>query len=390
MSIVIGIDASRAFKKQKTGVEWYTYYVIDQLIKKGENNRYIFYFSPYFVSKIPHEWQNRQNGEIKILRWPFKYLWTQGRLSLEMLFHSPDVLFIPASAMSIIYPKNTVAVIHDVGFMKFPEAYGKWQRWYLKWSTQFAVKHAKTIITISEFSKNEIIKYFNADENNVEVVPLAHDSQRFKVIHDKERIREIMKKYNITEPFFLFVGRLEKKKNVDRLIKAFAILKKSKKTFNVFEDVGCLKFLLVGNNGYGWEEIEKLIKDEHLECDIIRLGYVPDEDLPYLYNAAELFIFPSLYEGFGMPILEAMACGVPVITSNTSSCPEVSGDCAVLVDPQNPEMIAEKIAEVLTNNELKQRMVEKGLERVKKFSWEKCAERTLSVISMPIYWQKNL
>ncbi len=368
--MIIGIDASRAFKRNKTGVEWYAYEVIRQMVKSAPKNaRFALYCDKIFGNRdsIPME---ECYPYFKYLRWPFKYLWTQGRLSLEMLFHPPDVLFVPASAMPIIHPKNTIAAVHDVGFMKFPEAYGKWQRRYLKWSARFAARHAKKIITISEFSKREIVKYFGADKKKIAVIPLACDKQKFRVINDQQKINSVLRKYKISRPYILFVGRLEKKKNIAGLVKSF--LRENKRS-------RC-KLVLAGAKGYGWAEAGELIRKNNIQNDVIIAGYVSDEDLPYLYNGAELFILPSLYEGFGMPILEAMACGVPVIASNTTSCPEVAGRAAVLVNPNDSQRLAEKMAEILGDSEMRDRLRGRGLERVKEFSWEKCGRETLDII----------
>jgi len=355
----IGIDASRAFKKNKTGVEWYAYHVIKNLLKIDSDNQFVLYCDD-FGGPTPYRGLDPQ---IKILNWPFKYLWTQGRLSLEMLFHKPDALFVPASAMPIIHPKNTVAVIHDVGFIKYPEAYSKWQLRYLKWSTKFAVKHAKKIITISEFSKQEIIKYFKADENKIAVTYLATENQN---------IISSQKNKKINSPYILYLGRLEKKKNIIGIIKSFAILKQNSQLSH--------KLVLAGSRGYGWEETESIIKQNNLQDEIIELGYIAEKDKPALYKNADLFLFPSLYEGFGLPILEAMVSGTPVITSNFGAMAEVAKDSAILVDPNNHQQIANKMKEVLIIKELQEDLIKKGKERVKEFSWKKCAKETLSIL----------
>ncbi len=360
--MTIGIDASRALKQNKTGVEWYAYYIIENLLQIDSANQYILYYK-----NQPNEWlkklSERKNVKIKRLCWPFRYFWTQGRLSLEMLLHKPNVLFIPASAMSIIHPKNTISAIHDVGFMKYPEAYSKWQLKYLKWSTKFAVKHARKIITISEFSKQEIIKYFKADADKIAVTYLAVENQN---------PTSSQKNKKINSPYIFFIGRLEKKKNIMGIIQAFVLFKQNNQLSH--------KLVLAGSRGYGWQEAEKLIKQNNLQNDVIITGYVSDEDLPYLYNGADLFLFPSLYEGFGLPILEAMAYGAPVITSNFGAMAEVTGDSAILVDPNYYKNIAEQISKVLENKELQKDLIKKGLQQVKKFSWEKCAKETLEIL----------
>ena len=378
--MIIGIDASRAIKQNKTGVEWYAYYVISELVKLDTQNQFVLY-----IEDEPDEWlkktSERKNIKIKQSRWPFKFLWTQGRLSLEMLFNAPDVLFIPASAMPIIHPQNTVAVIHDIGFMRYPEVYGKWQKFYLKWSTRFAVKHAKKIITISEFSKKEIIKYFSAAADKIFVTHLGYDAEKFNNTAETQNfasLRDVLKKYNIVQPYILSVGRLEYKKNTDGLIKAFATLKGRDAIYRV--STVETKLVLAGRPGFGFVEIEKLIKENNLENDVIILNYVDDNDLPYLYNGAAALIFPSRYEGFGLPVLEAFACGTPVICSNAASLPEVAGKAAVLVEPDNTEALAAAIENVLADETVRTELTYKGSEQTKRFSWEKCGTETLDVL----------
>lgn len=382
--MLIGIDASRAIKQQKTGVEWYAYYVIDNLIKIDSQNQYVLY-----IQNEPDEWLKklgeRKNVKIKRLRWPFKFFWTQGRLSLEMLFNTLDVLFIPASAMPIIHPQNTVTTIHDVGFTAYPEAYGKWQKFYLNWSTRFAVRHARKIITISEFSKQEIIKYFTPSTDKILVTHLGYDADKFRIIKNREEINAVLAKYNIKRPYILTVGRLEYKKNINNIIKAFTKispeLDSSLRSAPLRMTKSKVKLVLAGSRGKGWEEAEFLIKKYKLQNEVIELGYVAEEDLPFLYNGAELFLFPSLYEGFGLPILEAFACGTPVACANTTSLPEVGGEAALYFDPNDVDTIAKATQAILSDENLRQELIEKGKDRIKQFSWQKCAEQTLRILA---------
>jgi len=411
MPMTIGIDASRAMKKEKTGVEWYAYYLINALIKSAEispdGNKFILY-----CNEKPDAWLRelgkRENVKIKQLRWPLKYLWTQGRLSLEILLYKiheiasppirrvamtadkPDVLFIPASAMPIVSPKNTVVTIHDIGFMAYPQSYSRWQQWYQKWSTKFAVRHASKIITISEFSKREIIKYFtpsapplSKEGNNlagkISVTYLGYDQHRFK---DAAADDEILKRYNITSPFFLFVGRLEKKKNVQKLVEAFNILKRTPPVPLLSKErMEEIKLVLAGSPGFGWQEAEKVIAKNNLQNDIIVTGYVPEADLPALYRGAVALVFPSLYEGFGLPLLEAFAFGTPVICSNAASLPEIADNAALYFSPNDVENMARALVEILSNEDLRQKLIAAGKQKVKEFSWEKCAAETLKILS---------
>jgi len=325
-------------------------------------------------------------------------------LSLEMLFNTPssakapagkpDVLFIPASAMPIIHPKNIVAAIHDVGFMEYPEVYGKWQKFYLKWSTRFAVKRAKKIITISEFSKQEIIKYFLTPSysppckggeslaHRIFVTHLGYDADKFNNTIETQNFASLQKKYNISRPYLLSVGRLEKKKNTDGLIRAFSLLKNTPSYSPSSQGGGSggYKLVLAGRPGFGFAEIKKLIKENNLEKDIIILNYVSDNDLPYLYNAAAALVFSSRYEGFGLPILEAFACGTPVICAKTASLPEVAGEAALYFDPDDINALAKAMRMILTDENLRQELINKGRERVRQFRWEKCAQETREIL----------
>jgi glycosyltransferase involved in cell wall biosynthesis len=232
--------------------------------------------------------------------------------------------------------------------------------------------HPIHIIAISEYSKQEIIKYLKISENRITVIYEGVDHERYKQLPKNE----IMKKYNIPEDYriILYVGSEQPRKNLPSLIKAFHKLKK--KHDNV-------KLLKVGNPQWkgAREELRKLIKELILQNDVIFTGHVPEEDLPKIYNAADLFVFPSLYEGgFGLPALEAMACGCPVITSNIPQLVETVGsDTGIMIDPYDVDGLARAMYEVLTNDSLRENIIEKGLERAKKFTWEKAAEETLKV-----------
>jgi glycosyltransferase involved in cell wall biosynthesis len=390
--MVIGIDASRANKKIKTGVEWYSYYLIQELKKIFKNNnsnlpiKIILYSSkkliPDLEKDLPNDWQ------IKILFWPLKYLWTQIRLAWEIIFNPPDILFIPSHALPIfssIFHRQllTVITIHDLGFERFPEVYSFWQRFYTRFVYKWAVHYATKIIAISEFTKKELIDLYRANPQKIEVVYLGYNESIFHPISDKKQIDQILEKYNIKRPYILFVGRLEKKKNVINLIKAFQLLPKG------------IQLVLVGQPSYGYSNIKfeirnpsfgfrsgrpELVERAKSETNILEIGYINHQDLPYLYAGAECFVYPSLYEGFGLPILEAMACGCPVVGSSAASIPEIGGQAVLYFRPENPEEIAKAILKIIKDQSFRETMIQKGFEQVKNFSWEKCARETLEII----------
>jgi glycosyltransferase involved in cell wall biosynthesis len=241
----------------------------------------------------------------------------------------------------------------------------------LKWRLNMAgLKKADRIITISEFSKNEIIKYLGYSEDKIHIIYPAVDHDHY---HER-RDREILKRFDIPEGdrVILYVGSEQSRKNFPSLIKAFSKLKK------MLPDV---KLLKIGNpqKRGARKELLKLTGTLNLQNDIVFVEYVPERDMPKFYNAADLFVFPSFYEGFGLPPLEAMACGTPVITSNTSSLPEVIGDAGIMVDPSDIDGLVDVMRKVLSNDGLREDMVKKGLKRAKMFSWEKAAKETLEV-----------
>ncbi|HAT03777.1 MAG TPA: hypothetical protein DCS29_03325 [Candidatus Magasanikbacteria bacterium] len=379
--MILGIDASRANNIQKTGVEWYAFHVIQKLKQQTPRDmRVVLYTDKPLqgeIADLPEGWTQ------KVLTWPPRRLWTQIRLSWEMLVHAPDILFVPAHVMPLTHPKKTVVMIHDIAAIKFPRSYNWFERWYSLWSARFALKHTWKMIVPSEFVKKELCTAAlqhgsTTAQEKINVVYHGYD-ERYKKIDDGIEIEKILKKYSIEKPFIMSVGRLEEKKNTVRIIEAFNKLKivldpdlrvSKLETRNS-------KLLLVGKPGYGFEAVERTINESPFKNDIITPGFVPEEDLPYLMNAAEAFVFPSLYEGFGLPILEALSCGTPIVASKGSSLEEIGGDACVYVDQMDSEDIARGISEIMQNDELKMMNIKKGLERVKEFSWEKCARETL-------------
>ena len=232
------------------------------------------------------------------------------------------------------------------------------------------LKKADRIITISEFSKNEIIKYLEYPEDNIYTIYPAVDHEHYYERRDKE----ILKRFNISEneKVILYVGSEMPRQNIPFLIKGFSKLKK------MLPDV---KLLKIGNPQWrgAREELLRLIKELNLQNDVMFVGYVEEVELPEWYNAADLFVYPCLYAGFGLSPLEAMVCGTPVITSNTSSLPEVVGDAGIMGDPYDINGLADAMYKVLTNDGLRDDMIKRGLKRAKMFSWEKCARETLEV-----------
>ncbi|HLD28135.1 MAG TPA: glycosyltransferase family 1 protein [Patescibacteria group bacterium] len=360
--MILGIDASRANKENKTGTEWYSYHVIEELKKiMSDKYRVILYSIDILkgdLAVVP------SNFKAQILNWPPKYLWTQIRLWWELIINSPDVLFVPAHTIPFLPIKKKIKIVvtvHDVGFKRYPRLYKPIQVWYHDLTMRKIIRRADVIITDSQFSKLEIMDLYSAKPEKIKVVYLGYDSLKY----NQNSTRVDLAKYNISQPYLLYIGRLEKKKNILGIVQSFILAKEKHLD---------LKLVLVGNTGKDFEKIREIIKQNKIQAEIIMPGYVPEDDLPEIIRQAEIFVFPTLYEGFGLPIIQAMACGTPVITSNINPHLEVASDGAVFVSPQNPTDIAGQINKILADEEFKNDLIGRGLERVKIFSWRKTSE----------------
>ncbi|MBI4252781.1 glycosyltransferase family 4 protein [Candidatus Uhrbacteria bacterium] len=360
--MLIGIDASRTSKKEKTGVEWYAYHLLRAMRKLPSAHSFRLYTRDPLPFSMPPAWEER------VVAWPFPLLWTQGGLSMEMLRHAPDILFVPSSALPFILPRRSVTTIHDVGFLQERSYRSARELSYLDWSTRFAVNHATKVIAVSEFTKRELVRLYDAPPEKIVVV---HEAHAHAVPFTEEAVQEIRRTHQLTRPYLLFVSRIDSRKNVGTLIEAFRLLKKRK----VFDG----DLALVGPLGFdGADIIRQGGTGAYGEC-IRHLGWISEMEKNALLQAAVAFVFPSLYEGFGMVILEAQSRGVPVICSNTTSLPEVAGRGAYGIDPNDPESVAAGVSAVLQDSELRHTLVMRGRENAKNFSWDRAARETLEV-----------
>ncbi|MFC1663215.1 glycosyltransferase family 4 protein [Patescibacteria group bacterium] len=394
----IGIDASRANVENRTGTEWYSFEVIKRLIAKNHNHQFILYLKD---KPLPDMSDLGENVKYKVLRWPPKILWSLVRLSIAMIKKRPDVLFVPAHTIPIIHPNKTVTTLHDIGFEKYYDLYSKnniqgknivskvlsylikiftFGRYsvseldYHKWSARYAIKNAWKIITVSNFSKNEIVNTYKINENKISVIYNGYNEEyNYKV--DKILSDKILNKYNISKPYFTFIGRLEAKKNIVRIIDAFLKY--------LYRDTSNEKYslVLIGQRGLDFDKAEKLFVDSKYSNNIIETGWLPDNEAKALIQNSNLFLFPSLYEGFGIPVIEAFAANIPVITSKYSALSEVAGNAAYLINPNKVNEISEAIHKIMSSNIIKQELIKLGQARKNHFSWDKCAEKTMAILT---------
>jgi glycosyltransferase involved in cell wall biosynthesis len=276
--MVIGIEASRANRVNKTGVEWYAYHLIQYLkaLPEADAHSWLLYSNTPLMMGLergPKNWH-----EVR-LDWPPKYLWTQVRLSWEMVRQPPEALFVPAHVLPRHAPKRSVVTVHDVGFRRFPEAYKPIQRWYHEYTTKHIVASGARILTVSQFCKQEIMELYGAKEEQILVTPLALDHARFRVL-DRTLTEPVLDKFRLHEPYVAFVGRLERKKNVAFLVEAFVRYKAQRGLGDP------LQLVLVGQPGAGYDELLRVIEASGSKEDIRVLGYVAEEEKAAILNRA--------------------------------------------------------------------------------------------------------
>lgn len=438
--MIIGFDASRAFIKDRTGTENYSFQLLKALARIDTKNKdllrnsvgkilprprrtlrfadakriYLIYIRPGQERLVNREeWP--ENFQFRIIN--FKYLWTQVGLAIKTFTDPLDVLFVPSHTLPILRKPGlkTVITVHDLGAEYLPAFHQLKQVLYLKLMTHFQLKGATKIIAVSEATKLDLVNKIGIEKEKVEVVYEGVDKEAFSYqpacrtgrlsAISQVKIDDILRRYGIERnSYFLFVGTIQPRKNLERLIKAFAtfargpaatvsyrpsspstplrVRARRQETSSASPLAGYItnfQLVLVGGGGWKSEHIYNLPKELGIEIKVKFLGRVEDNALAALYSGAIALVFPSLFEGFGLPILEAFACGCPVITSNTSSMPEVAGDAALLVNPESTEEIKEGMVRIIKDDKFRDILIQKGHSRIKNFSWEKTARETLNV-----------
>lgn len=295
--------------------------------------------------------------------------WEQFELPNVLEEYRIDVYHNPTFAVPIVRPCRVVATIHDVVFHYRPELVKPGLRDYLSRWAETAAHTADRVLTVSEYSRRAIAHAYGTPVGKIDVSYEAADPQRFRRLYGGAREDELRARYSIRGPFILYVGSLEPKKNIDRLLDAFAMARRD----------GCRDHTLVLAGGQGGMEYDasEAVWERGLEDGVIVTGFLPDDLLPYAYNAADFFVYPSLYEGFGLPPLEAMSCGTPVVVSNVTSLPEVVGEAGLLVDPGDTGALAEALSRLATNCDLRRDLGAEGARRAETFSWQRAALETM-------------
>jgi len=382
----IAININELTLRQNTGVKVYTREIVRALGRVDKENEYILYIKSLSKTELSSEASELSSvldsdfdrfKKFKIQNSKFnKPFWTYLKLPQEIKKNQPDILFMPIQTVPFFKkPKNmkVVVTVHDLAFLLFPDHFTKKDRFLLNFHTKRAVRIADKIITPSEATKKDIVRFYGINEDKIKVVWHGVEAR-----HCLVSITTATKLAN--KPYILFVGSIQPRKNITGLIEAFEKIKENSPN-PLFQIRNNVKLVICGGRGWMAEEIYKRAKESKFSDDIIFTGSVSDEERDEFYKNALIFALPSFYEGFGLPVLEAMSYGVPCIVGNNSSLSEIVGDNALLVDANSSGDIAEKINLLLSNSELRKDLSRRGIENVEKFSWNKAAEKTLEVFA---------
>jgi glycosyltransferase involved in cell wall biosynthesis len=372
----IGIDCRTILDPEHgeaAGVGHYTYHLVDNLLNVDKKNQYVLLFDQgvgdagYFKRKNSQIRFFPQREYKKFLPLVYSHLLCSAALERENL----DVFHSPASTIPLCYSKNAVITVHDLAIYQNPKWFPR-QIFATRVSVPQSLKRAKKIIAVSKHTALDLEKFLKVPKEKIAVVYNGVEERQDLNKVDSQSQKKVRQKFDIRQNFILFIGTIQPRKNVEGLILAYDRLRKSE----VFKNY---QLVIAGQKGWGYKAVFEKIKELALTKKVIFCGYVLREDKIRLLNAASVFVFPSFYEGFGLSLLEAMQQGTPIITSNITSMPEVAGKAGYLIDPHKINSISRGIKEVLTNQNLRQRMINAGFAQAKKFSWEKCARETLEV-----------
>lgn len=333
-------------------------------------------FLIYHKSKFNPELAPPDFPNYRIIKKSWPAFWTQMRLAHSLWKDKPDILWMPMHNIPYLKPKEirTVVTIHDLAFKYFPEYFTRKELFKLNLLARLAIEKSDRIITISQSSKEDILKFYpKVKSEKIKVIYHGFDREMFNEEWNLEREHEIVGKLGIDGRYILYVGAIQPRKNLGVLIEAFEKIK---------ADSGRegLKLVLAGEKAWLWQDVFEKINGSIHKKDIITTGKMKFSELGHLMRGAEVFCFPSLYEGFGIPILEAFASSVPVVCASNSSLPEVAGDAALYFNGRDSEELARKLEDILEDEKLKKDLIQKGLRQIEKFSWEKCAQETLDCI----------
>lgn len=379
----IAIDASRATVARRTGTEAYSLHLIRALLALGaasQGHHFTLYCrdapSPGLFLDARSTTPEANCAPAWTLRTlPFPRLWTHLRFAAALFHDRPDVTFVPAHTLPLVFPGPAVVTVHDLGYRYFPQAHPTAARLYLDLTTRYSARRARAILADSECTRRDLIGFYGVRADKVHVVYPGLDPN-LAPVHDAEALAAVRARYRIPGPYLLHVGSIQPRKNLANLIDAYAAW---------LREATPRRYLVLAG-GWGWlyEDILAAVRRLGLEEWVLFPGYVAEGDLAALYSGADAFVFPSLYEGFGFPVLEAMRCRTPVICADTASLPEVAGDAALRVhvdgSPQDAAALTAALRRLTVDAALRAALIEKGVAQANRFTWARAAQQTLAIL----------
>lgn len=375
----IGIDA-RMYGPEQTGIGNYIRHLIVNLSEIDKSNRYVIFLLDKEFEKFELPAENFQKVRVSS-HW---YSWReQVLLPFELLKCHVDLMHFPHFNTPILYPGKSVVTIHDITPFFFPgHKMNSWlRRSAFKFVFSSSIKKANAVIAVSNSTRNDIVKHFGLNPDKIAVVYEGVD-ENFKILPNRGKIsEELNARYNIEKPFIFYAGVWRNHKNIVGLLKAFSILKESLS--------GKYQLVLGGKEDPYYPEIMETISALGLEKDIILPGFIPDSEMSLFYNSCAIFVIPSFYEGFGLVGLEAFACGAPVVSSNTTSLPEVLGEAARYFDPHNAGEMSDVMLNALENPKIREQMIRDGFQQVQKYSWRRMARETFQIYQKQLFLESH-
>jgi glycosyltransferase involved in cell wall biosynthesis len=405
--MTIGIDIRVLANGTRTGIEEYVLNLLPRLLPLDSTIKYKLFYNAFKKIKLNYPWLNLANVELCESKIPNRLLdlfsQTFKRPTIDKFLGPPageagdlDIFFSPHFLpVALSEGCKRVITFHDLSFKHHHQFFSSSRKlWHFLTFPKFQARKADKIITDSQSTKEDLIKIYGINPEKIKVIYLGISEDFIPLKKDNPELEKVKKKYSLSKNFILYFGTIEPRKNLISVIKAFELAKErflnpdSETNWRGFEGIvigkkkdafSDLKLVIAGARGWLYRGIFRAVKSSRYKKDIIFTGLIEDEDKPYLYNLAKAFVYPSFFEGFGFPPLEAMACGIPTIVSNASSLSEVVGDGAIMIDPYNADELAYAIKKVLEVEDLRENLIKRGLKQAKKFDWDKTAEEVLEV-----------
>lgn len=378
----IGIDIRCLSEGRRTGVEEYSLNLLEKILKEDSDNKYVLFLNSWKKPKLEIDFlKNHKNVELKISRFPNKilnfFLWYFDWPKLDKLIGGVDVFFMPNLNFVALSPKvKLILTVHDLSFEYYPETFS-WKRrlWHIFINPQKIIRRADKVLAVSDSTRNDLIGFYKINPAKLETVYNGVGEVFGRIDRNDPRLLRIKEKYALPFNFILFLGTFEPRKNIGGIVKAYERMRQEGGS-----QLEKYKLVIAGSEGWKSAKLKREIKKSSLAKDIYQVKFIDEEDKVFVYNLAALFVYPSFFEGFGLPPLEAIKCGVPVIVSDNSSMVETVGEAGILTDAFSADEIALAMKEFLIDKELKKEFYPAGIRQAQKFTWTKAAKKFLEIV----------